>query len=591
MKKITITFLFALLSIAAYSQQNTFVIAENYFRNSEYEKAIQLYQELYKKSPFNTTYLNRLVSCYQETNQFSTVETLLNQKLKQYPKQTFLHVILGYNFERQQIQEQAEEQYQQAINSVNDNVGYASVTANLFREYNKLDFAISAYEAIMKKNPNANYGFQLAQIYGEQGDFEKMFESYVNLVDKNENFVNNVKRYANTYINEDSENENNILFKKALLKKSVSNPKDIWNNLLAWLFIKQKQYHKALIQNKALLARDSDNLAAIKELGKIAFENLDYETAKECFDLIIEKTNYETDKFHAIYMNLLIDVANETPNLEEKFTEVLQKYGTDKKTIFIQLAYADYLTFNVNNPEKAIEILEKALEMAGTKFTQASVKLKLGEVLVFTQKFNKALIYFSQVQTQFKNHELAQEARFRVARTSYFKNDFTWAKAQLKVLKGSATQLIANDATELFLTISDNQPSDSTATGLKEYAKADLLAYQNKKDEAISLLDQIITEYKGQPIEDEALFKQAQLFEKKKQFDKAITNYEKVLQMDPEGILVDNSLYALAELYNKELNNSEKASEYYQKIIFDHPSSIYLVDARRKYRKLRGDDI
>ena len=219
------------------------------------------------------------------------------------------------------------------------------------------------------------------------------------------------------------------------------------------------------------------------------------------------------------------------------------------------------------------------------------IKLKLGEVLVYTGKFNKALIYFSQVQTKFKNHYLGQDARFKVAQTSYFKSDFKWAKAQLKVLKGSATQLIANDAANLFLTISDNQPKDSIPSGLKEYAKADLLAFQNKDNEAIAILNDIIKNYKGQPIEDEALFKQAELLVKQHKYDEAISNYTKIIALDKEGIYIDDVYYLMGELYNNELNNAEKAKEYYQKIIFDHPSSIYLVAARKKYRKLRGDNI
>ncbi|CAL2107020.1 Pentatricopeptide repeat domain-containing protein (PPR motif) [Tenacibaculum sp. 190524A02b] len=591
MKKVLLIFVFFTVSQFVFSQKNNFIIAENYFRNSEYKKAIQLYKELYNKSPYNTTYLKRLVSCYQETSQFTVAENLLQNKLKRYPKQTYIYTMLGYNFERQQQSDKANKQYIKALESVKNNSGYAGIIANLFKSYNKLDYAIKAYNSIMLNNPKANYGFQLAQIYGEKGDFEKMFISYVDLVDKNENYLNNIKRYTSKYINDDQENESNVLFKKALLKKSISNPKNIWNDLLAWLFIKQKQYSKALIQYKALLARNGDNLRNISNLGQITFQDKDYNTATECYDLIIEKTNHPTDKFLAIQKKIEIDIATKQPNIEEKFDTIFKQHGINKNTLFIQLAYADYLTFTKNNPEKAIAVLEKAIKVANSKFNKASVKLKLGEVLVFNKQFNKALIYFSQVQTQFKNHFLAQEARFKVAQASYFKNDFKWAKAQLKVLKGSATQLIANDATELFLTITDNQPKDSISTGLKEYAKADLLAYQNKNKEAINLLSNVITNYKNQPIEDEALYKQATLYIKQKEYGKAINNFEKVLQLDPQGILVDNSLYQLGEVYNNELNNPEKASEYYQKIIFDHVSSIYLVDARKKFRKLRGDNI
>ncbi len=591
MKKTIILFNLLIFSLFCYSQQNEFIVAENYFRNNDYEKAIQLYKKLNDKAPYNTTYLKRLITCYQETEQFLVAENLLSKKIKEKPTLTYLNVIKGYNFERQQNDTEANKQYQIALNSLDKKGNYGNIIANLFKNYNKLDFAIEAYTKVMANNPKANYGFQLAQIHGEKGDFPKMFESYVNLVDKNKNYLNNVKRFTSRYINGDSENENNILFKKALLRKSISNPKNIWNDLLSWLFVKQKQYQKALIQYKALFARDPDNLSKINELGKIALDNKDYETAKECFDMVIEKTNYPSDKFRAINNNIKIAIKTKQIDVDKRFKAVFNEYGINKNTFRTQVAYANYLTFAKNNPTEAVLILEKAMAFANSKYTKAMVKLKLGEVLVYTGKFNKALIYFSQVQLSFKNHFLGQEARFKVAQTSYFKNDFKWAKAQLKVLKGSATQLIANDAANLFLTISDNQPKDSIPSGLKEYAKADLLAFQNKDKEAITILKSIIIKYKGQPIEDEALFKQAKLFVKQKKYEDAILNYVKIIALDKEGIYIDDVYYQMAELYNTELNNPEKAKEYYQKIIFDHASSIYLVDARKKFRKLRGDTI
>lgn len=603
MKKVIILFNLLIFSTFCYSQQNKFIVAENYFRNNEYEKAIQIYKKLYDKSPYNNTYLKRLVTCYQETQQFLVVDNLLSKKITERPKLTYLHVIKGYNFERQQKNVEANKQYQIALKSLDKKGSYGGVIANLFKNYNKLDFAIETYTRIMIKNPEANYGFQLAQIYGEKGEFSKMFESYVDFVDKNENYLNNIKRFTSQYINDDTKNKNNILFKKALLRKSISNPKNTWNDLLAWLFVKQKQYKKAFIQYKALLARDYNKLgnhnnsgrfnklANFSELGKIALNNKDYETAKKCFDLIIEKGTNNRYKFNAINNNLKISIKTKQPDIDTHFKEIFNEYGINKNTFDIQIDYANYLTFTKNNPKKAVQTLEQAMTFTNSKYTKAKVKLKLGEVLVYTGKFNKALIYFSQVQTKLKNSFLGQEARFKVAQTSYFKNDFKWAKAQLKVLKGSATQLTANDAANLFLIISDNEPKDSISSGLKEYAKADLLSFQNKDKEAITVLDDIIIKYKGQPIEDEALFKQASLFIKNNKYEEAILNYTKIIALDKKGIYIDDVYYQMAELYNTKLNNTEKAKEYYQKIIFDHASSIYLVDARKKFRKLRGDAI
>jgi tetratricopeptide (TPR) repeat protein len=462
-----------------------------------------------------------------------------------------------------------------------------------------LDNAILAYEKAMELNKNANYDFQIAQIYGEKGDFRKMFESYINLIDKNDQYLNLVQRYTSKYITEDPENEANILFRKTLLRKSASKPKDIWNGLLSWLFTQQKDYRKALIQEKALFQRKPDNLNTIFTIGKIAFEDRSFEDSMHCFNFIIEKSNTKSEIINANLYLAKIAIAAKNPETAALFTAIFKRFGKNTATIRIQVAYAAFLTFSKNEPIQAIVVLEEALSYANSKFDKARIKLKLGDVLVFTGRFNKALIYFSQIQTQLKNHELAQEARFKVAQTSYFKGDFEWAKAQLKILKSSTTQLIANDAVALFLKISDNEPVDSIPSGLKQLARAELLAFQNKNDAALTVLNSLFTKkgvfinglIPGEVIYDDVLFFKAKLLIKQEKYTAAIANLSKIIVADNQGFLTDDIYFMMAEIYQNNLNNIEKAQEYYQKIIFNHPSSIYLVDARKKYRKLRGDTI
>ena len=587
------------LSFSQEEDQNDFFLADTYYRQGEFEKATQIFKKLYDKSPFNTTYLSKLITCYQESNNFKTAEDLLKERIKQDASKVYLYVFLGYNYEHQQQQELADSNYQKAINSLDKNPEYSNTIGNLFKFYNLLDDAILAFEKAMQQNPNANYNFQIAQIYGEKGDYQRMFESYLELVDKNKSYLSLVQRYASQYITDDSENETNILFKKTLLRKSVSNAKDEWNILLSWLFAQQKEYGKALIQEKALYNRNAFDLAEIFSLGKLAFDNKDYETAKLCFDFISEKTSFIDEKINTNLHLAKIAVATKNPATEKLFESLFTEFGITEFTIKLQVEYADFLTFSKNDPEKARVVLEKALTFSRSKFDEARIKLKLGDVLVFSGNFNKALIYFSQIQTQLADDELAQEARYKVAQTSYFKGDFTWAKAQLKVLKGSTTQLIANDAVDLFLKITDNEPVDSIPSGLTQLAKAELLAYQNKDLEALAEIENLFTSKEillnglvpGEVIYDDVLFFQAKLYIKQKRYENAILSLAEIIAADNQGFLTDDVYFIMAEIYNYNLNDIEKAKEYYQKIIFEQPSSIYLVEARNKFRKLRGDNL
>lgn len=360
--------------------------------------------------------------------------------------------------------------------------------------------------------------------------------------------------------------------------------------------MQQKEYSKSLVQEKSLYKRNKGSLDRIIEVGIVSFENEDLETSHEAFNFILNNTKDPDIILQAQIYLLQIDLdlatnKKELTEIDKKFKTLFENYGKSSATINLQIAYADFLAFSYDEPEKAIHLLNETIPLANSKFQKGKIQIKLADILVYTSQFNQALILYSQVQTQLKNSTIAQNARFKVAQTSYYKGDFKWAQTQLKVLKSSTSQLIANDALDLSLLITNNIEHDSISDALKNYATAELLAYQNNTNKAIDTLSVLLTKFKGQPIEDEALFKQAELYTKNQNYSNAEANYLKIIEIDALGVLVDDSYYMLAELYAVHLNNSEKAKEMYQKIIFEYPSSIYLVEARKKFRVLRGDKI
>ncbi|MGB6268059.1 MAG: tetratricopeptide repeat protein, partial [Olleya sp.] len=153
----------------------------------------------------------------------------------------------------------------------------------------------------------------------------------------------------------------------------------------------------------------------------------------------------------------------------------------------------------------------------------------------------------------------------------------------------STSQLTANDALDLKLLISDNRAEDSLQVALTKYAKADLLAFQNKNDVAITILNQVLEEHKTEVIVPQALLKQALLFERKQDFDNAKSNYQRIIKDFKDSILMDNALYNLAELFVNQLAQPEEAKKLYEAILFNHSDSIFAVESRKKFRALRGD--
>ncbi|WP_190810749.1 tetratricopeptide repeat protein [Flagellimonas sp. S3867] len=585
---------FVVLQTFAYSQED--FLAKQYYNDGDYEKAVVFYEKLVQKNPRRTDYSEGLVACYQQLERYTDAESFLLKKIEDtYAFPTFF-IELGYNYTLQNLADQSNVYYDKALQKIEENPNFGYSVGYRFQKYALLDYAIQAYTRAMALKPDLNYDFQLARIYGEQGDITKMYQSYLNLIAEGRTSRSNVLRNIDDFISEDPSNENNILLRKVLLKNAQQNPDLLWNELLSWLFIQQKQYKSAFGQEKAIYKRtDQSSMDRLNSLGQITLEDKEYPSAISIFEFIVENSNNPVAKLnaelHLIDIELVDINSKKLDAVEKKFNALVLEYGNQSKTLQLQIAYANFLTFKKESAAPAIAILKESLRLPLSRMGVAYVKLALGDILVFDQRFNQALIYFTQVQKSLKNDVLGQDARFKVAQTSFYKGDFDWALTQLKVLRSSTSQLIANDAMQLSLLISDNSLEDSTQTALKKYARADLLAYQNKNKDAIQALEDILQNHKGEKIEDEALLRQAQLLEDQKSYADAEFNYKKIVEFYADGILADDAHFALGELYRTQLNQPEKAKTHYEKIIYNYQDSYYFPKARKRFRRLRGDAI
>ena len=569
-------------------------LAKQYFDDGDFEKAVVFYEKLTKKSPRRTDYLQGLVACYQQLERYEDAKRFLTERLEDKSPHPTLLIELGYNFTLQDSTAQANAYFDQALDIISENPNYGYALGYQFQKYSLLDRAVSAYKKAMELNPEVDYNFQLARIYGEQGDVDKMYRSYLNLMRNGKTSKSNILRSIDAFVSSDPESYNNTTLKAILLENVQKNPDIIWNELLSWLFVQQQQYSSAFRQEKAIYKRmESGNTLRLENLGKLAWEENDTDVARDIFQYIVKESNNMVTVLDAELSLIDIDLEdarkNELEAIQKKYEALIEVHGYKTETLQLQIAYANFLTFRKNDPEPAIELLKNSLELPLNQRGTAFIKLALGDILVYDKKFNEALIYFSQIQQKLKNDVLGQNARYKVAETSFYKGDFKWALTQLKVLRSSTSQLIANDAMQLSLLISDNSLEDSTQTALKKYARADFLAYQNKTQEAVDALEDILQNHKGEKIEDEALLRQAQLLESQKKYDAAELNYLKITEFYGNGILADDAYYALGELYRKRLDQPDKAKAQYEKIIYNYQDSYYFPQARKNFRILRGD--
>ncbi len=577
-------------SLTCFSQNEQ--LAQYYYDKGDFEKAKISFEELLKATPQNYQYFQKTIDCYQQLQQFDVAEKAIRERLDKY-KQGNLLVELGYNFQLQKNEASAKKYYDEAIERIKKNPNEVYGIANSFERKVLLEYALKSYQTAMALQPNFNFNYQMALLYGQLGNTEMMISTFLDEAYANsQNSIQIQNQLARFMVEEGDENFNETL-RKALIIRTQKNQDVFWNQYLSWFYVQQKEFGKAFIQEKAVYKRNPESLSSIVNLAQLAIEEDDQEAAKEILGFVLENTKdlELLIQAHSYLIEMKIDSAQEKDftAIKSELENLLTEYEISPLTLPLQLIQAHFVTFNLKKPDEGKAIIKKALELQLNNFEAAQAKMKLADILLFEEKYNQALLYYSQIEEDLKNDEVAHEASLKAAKTSYFQGDFEWALKQFKVLKAANSELIANDAMEYFLLINDNTVADSTQTALKQFAKGDYLLYQNRNQEAITQFQMILKTFKGQEIEAVTMLRLGKIYEKLGDFNLALVQYQNIIAQHSDGIYIDEALYFSAEIENDKLQQPEKAKLLYEKIIFNHQDSIYFVEARKKYRLLRGD--
>ena len=142
-----------------------------------------------------------------------------------------------------------------------------------------------------------------------------------------------------------------------------------------------------------------------------------------------------------------------------------------------------------------------------------------------------------------------------------------------------------------FITISDNLKEEGDSLSLSMFSRADLLLFRNQYDKALLTLDSISQKFQNTSLADDILYKKYQIKMKLGKFTEASEQLQKILDNYSYDILGDDAMFKLAELNELYLNNTEKAKQLYEDLLTKFPGSLYTVEDRKRFRKLRGDSV
>lgn len=598
----TIVFLF--LSGCFFSQKgsaNYEKLAIQHLELKEYDKAITYLDDLYDKNP-DTWYL-QYFKALMELNEFSKAEKITKKQLKANKYSVQYNVYLGKIYKAEGNNKKEKEAYEKAIKDLTPIQPFVLNLANVFIEEQLFDYAIEVYVKAAKATPEYPYFYEKADIYKLKGNTLAMINEYLDALDFRESELETIQMHLQNSLGYDDQEGGikNPLLKQELQKRIQKDPnKLVFSEFLIFILKQQKEFNAAFIQCRALDKRLKEEGQRVFDLGKICVSNLQWATAKLCFDYVVEKGPKYMFYDKAIVEGLTADYlyitqqpeaqAADLLSLEGKLSTANDRYKETPLNAQLLKNLVCLKAFYLNKAEEAIFILEDFLSATALDVaTKAEYKLLLGDIYLVKGEIWEASLLYSQVEKDFKYETIGQEAKFKNAKLSFYAGDFAWAKTQADILKGATSKLIANDALDLSLIITDAIGVDTNDAPLKLFASADLLILQHRFKEAMTKLDSINLLFSTHTLGDDIYFKKAQINLTLRNYKESEEMYKNILEYFPTDLYGDDAQFKLAELYELFLLDKEKAKQSYQDVLTNYAGSIYSVEARKRYRDLRGD--
>lgn len=579
-------------------------LANEYLHNGEYDKALPFFKKFFENEGKNKIYYKNYVDCLIKTDDLKEAEKVIKAQVKDYPKEQNYKIDLGEFYKNTGDTKKSKNIFEDAIKNLSPYADQVDELASSFLLINEPDYALETYlkgRKIVGDLPTFHYS--IAELYLTKKEYDKMTEELLNVLKLDPFELEALKSALLTILDENPESPINITFREAVLTEIQKTPADVtYSDLLIWLMLQQKNYEGAFIQTKAIDKRLKEDGLRVAQLSNTCLENRKYDIALKCYEYIISlgpsgvfyydaKMNYLTTMYNMLTEDFS---ASQTDllNLEKEYLGSIDELQSQQNSVHLSIELAHLQAFYLGKKDEAIIRLKDIVnKTSGKPLEIAEAKLELADILILQGDMWEPSLLYGQIEKDFKQDVIGQEAKFKNAKLSFYRCEFEWAQTQMDVLKASTTKLISNDAIALSILIMDMSGLDTTYDALATYARADLYFYQNQFDLSMKCLDSLETKYTDHPVLDDVKYKKAEIALKKGDYEKAVGYFNEVVTKFGTDILADDALFKMGDIYERKLNNPEKAGECYKAIIKDHKDSIYVVEARKRFNQLNGDKV
>jgi tetratricopeptide (TPR) repeat protein len=577
-------------------------LGATYYQNKEYDKALPYIEKLYAKTPSKEIY-HEYLDCLEQTKDYKGAEKLVKKQMKVDPDNLLLWIDLGQLNLMEGDEKQEKESFEKAIKKLTIDRNQILALGQAFVDLKEYDYALETYKkgkSLLKDS--YPFLFETGAVYKAMGNIAEMADSYLDALLISPNLVQSVQDALEFDVGDNADEARNNTIRKEVLRYVQRYPEnEIYSEMLIWMMVQQKDYDDAIVQVKALDRRKHEGGYRVLSLARTCVSNEAYDPAIQAYQYVIDiggKGDYysqaKTEQLSAMYKKLISGgtfTHEQLVDLQAKYKQTISELTEYSGTVLLMENLAHLDGFYLNDPDDAVALLNDAIAMPGlAPITQAHCNIELADVYVAAGKVWEASLLYSRVYEDFKHDPVGEDAKLKNAVIYFYTGNFKWAKAQLDILKAATSKLTANDAMALSLVIQDNTQDSANTLPLQLFAKASLFDFQNKEDSALRLLDSVYNMNSERTLKEQVLDMYATIAIKKGNYTDAAKYYEQEISTYPDGMIPDKALFNLAQMEEKKLHNTDKATDHYKQLILNYPGSFYVEQARDRYRHLSKTD-
>ncbi|MBL7996117.1 tetratricopeptide repeat protein [bacterium] len=596
-------FLFFAVPPVIYPQtsSNLLNLAKNYEEDGLFEKAVPIYEELFKKDPANIVVLDRLKNAYRVLSKHDALMQVIANQLRADSANIALLCELADVLYKSKNITAAQNTLQKVVALDPGSEGTYRLIITVLMGNRRFDEVEQTYRAARKNLANDKlFILEMAGLLAYKNDYYLSAKEFLRYYNLNPGSLDYVKTQILQFPNNSNDNQ---LVIKAIRENLESNKADYaLNKFLIDVLIKNQNYESAFEQSKLLDSKRGKNGAEILSFANMMFDNRQFAVSLEAFVYFL--TLYPNAPQAEMGMakcfegmgadDIVIGTRSDTASFKQKIKENI---STDRAIQAYQSVIARYPNsewsaeayFHIGeiklrkffDVQEAFIYFSKAVD-SKNPFRIESM-FRLAECYLIEGRLDKSLTQYAMINAETRDAAIHDRALFHEAEIYFFMEKFDSCLSRMMSLSGNRNGLYVNDALSYMLLIQENQKENNVLT---MYARADLYFVQNKYSEALALLSEIIRVSPNSAIVDDALLKTAAIYSKSASFAEAIAVYRNIVDNLENSTWGDLALKKIGEIFEEKLQAPSEAIKAYRELLSRYPKSIYGNQVRKRMREL-----